>query len=545
MRAIVLLSVLCALLCGVIAATPPAAASSVASESASPQSVLPQSGAAGDAPRCESGQVFVDGNGNGRRDRGEAPVVGARVSDGEHIVATDAAGRYRLAAPAGGRLFLVKPAGYRAASRVDGLPDTWRDAASAGCRDFALRRDVRAPGEPLDVLLFGDPQPKSPADVDYYERDIVAPLRSRVGATMALSLGDIVSDNASLYPVLKRVDASLGVPWLHVAGNHDVDPGAVDDQHSLAAFHEAFGADTMAWEEERANFVLLDDVVVNPGNGGPGAGKPYIGGLREDQFRFLEAYLAGADRSRLLVIALHIPLFDVAGVEIFRHADRARLFALLSPFPHVLLLSAHTHAQQHVFHGADEGWIGANPLHEYNVGASCGAFWTGVRDADGIPDTTMADGTPNGYARMRVAADSSVALRWFAARAPADAQIGLHSPGVIRRGAYPGYAVYANVWMGQADTVAEYRVDGGAWKPMARVLQPDPAYVAEVVRDDAADALRGFDRVPEAVPSAHLWRGALPTDVALGKHRVEVRAQVDGFGLATAETQYRLADPVP
>ena len=138
-----------------------------------------------------------------------------------------------------------------------------------------------------------------------------------------------------------------------------------------------------------------------------------------------------------------------------------------------------------------------------------------------------------------------MALRWFAARAPADAQIGLHSPGVIRRGAYPGHAVYANIWMGQADTVVEYRVDDGSWKAMVRVLQPDPAYVAEVLHDDEADALRGFDRVPEAVPTAHLWRGALPTDLPVGEHRVQVRAPVNGFGLATAETQYRLADPAP
>jgi len=524
MRAIYVLSVLCATLSCAIA--PPLAAAT---------SAVPP-----DAPRCDSGQVFVDGNANGRRDRGEPPVVGARVSDGERIVAADAEGRYRLPDPMGGRLFLIKPAGYRVPVREDGLPDTWREPTSTACADFGLRRDVRAPGAPLDVLVFGDPQPKSPADVGYYEHDIVAPLRGRAEATLALSLGDIVSDNASLYPAIKRVDASLALPWLHAAGNHDVDPGAVDDQHSLAAFHDAFGADTLAWEEDRANFVLLDDVVVNPGTG-----KPYVGGLRDDQFKFLEAYLADADRSRLLVIALHIPLFDVAGVEIFRHADRARLFALLSPFPHVLLLSAHTHAQQHVFHGADEGWIGARPLHEYNVGASCGAFWTGVKDTDGIPATTMADGTPNGYARMRVAADGSVALRWFAARAPADAQIGLHSPGVIRRGAYPGYAVYANIWMGQADTVVEYRVDDGSWKAMVRVLQPDPAYVAEVLHDDEADALRGFDRVPEAVPTAHLWRGALPTDLPVGEHRVQVRAPVNGFGLATAETQYRLADPAP
>ena len=78
--------------------------------------------------------------------------------------------------------------------------------------------------------------------------------------------------------------------------------------------------------------------------------------------------------------------------------------------------------------------------------------------------------------------------------------------------------------MGEDDTRVEYRVDDGAWKPMQRVEQPDPALLAENARDDAADALRGYDRSPEAIPSQHLWRGALPTDLSVGAHRIEVRA---------------------
>jgi hypothetical protein len=487
------------------------------------------------------GSVFEDANGDGRRDAHEAPIPGVRVSDGEHIVATGSDGRYRLAVGEGRTLFIVKPAGYRAPLRADGLPDTWKDPASGAACDFALRRAPAQPADaPLDVLVFGDPQLKSATDADYYARDIVAPLRASPGATLALSLGDLVNDVPALYPDLKAIDRTLGLPWLHAAGNHDVDPGSTSDAGSLDAFHAAFGADTFAWEEARANFVVLDDIVVAPGDG-----KPYVGGLREDQFAFLRAYLAGADRARLLVIALHIPLFDVGGVETFRHADRARLFALLAPFPHVLVLSAHTHAQQHVWHGADSGWTGATPLHEYNVGAACGAFWSGAKDAEGIPDSTMADGTPNGYARLRVTADGHAALRWQAARAPADAHMRLHAPRVLRRGAWPGQAVTANVWMGAADTPVAYRIDGGAWLPMKRVLAPDPDLLAENLRDDAAPALRAYDRAPEATASTHLWRGTLPTDLAAGDHRVEVRATLPDTGEVTAATRYSLVDAAP
>ena len=94
--------------------------------------------------------------------------------------------------------------------------------------------------------------------------------------------------------------------------------------------------------------------------------------------------------------------------------------------------------------------------------------------------------------------------------------------------------------MGEADTQVEYRVDGGEWKPMRRVQQPDPRLLVENVKDDMAEVLRGFDRSPEATPSLHLWRGALPTDVSLGEHKVEVRAQDRWRGEQRASTQYRL-----
>jgi hypothetical protein len=196
-----------------------------------------------------------------------------------------------------------------------------------------------------------------------------------------------------------------------------------------------------------------------------------------------------------------------------------------------------------VFHDAASGWHGAAPLHEYNVGAACGSYWSGVPDADGIPASTMADGTPNGYARLTVRPGGSYALAWHPARDPADTQIGLHAPRVLRRGAYPAWGVYANVYMGMDDTRVEYRVDGGEWRPMRKVVQPDPALLLENARDDMTEVLRGFDRSPEAQPSMHLWRAALPTGLAAGEHVVEVRAFDRWRGEQQARTSYRLLDP--
>ena len=504
--------------------------------------------------RCR-GRVVVDHDFNGRIDVGNPGLEGVGISDGRRIVRTDAKGRYDFRVADGTTVFMINPAGYQAVLRQDGVPDIWRNVQRtegprlrfggvprdkrSSCGDFIVQPPDDRGGEPLQVHLSGDPQFKSMTDVGYYRRDIIEPALALGPVDLAVTMGDLVDDHLELYPALKAEDAKLKATWLHAPGNHDLDFDAGGDAHSLDSFRHAFGPDTYAWEEPEAAFIILDDVLFK----GP-AKSNYFGGLRPDQFAFLEAYLATAPKDRLLVLAMHIPLFPVPGQESFNPADRARLFALLKPFPKLLILSAHTHKQMTVFHDASTGWEGATPLREYNIGAACGAYWTGLKDAAGIPDSTMNDGTPNGYARMRVGADGVPHIRYYSARAPHEQQMTVHAPRVMRHNAYPAFGVFANVWMGHAGTVVEYRVDGGEWKAMKKVDLPDPALTVENARDDQAVALRGYDRSPEAVVTTHLWRGTLPMNLGLGQHRVEVRAQLDE-GMAVGEASYRLDEAAP
>jgi hypothetical protein len=497
---------------------------------------------------CRSGSVFEDLDRDSVRDAGERGLANVQVSDGRQLVRTDSRGSFAFIEEPGLPVFVIKPATHAAPRRGDGRPDLWRGEGAADCA-FALQPVARAQ-DVLDVLVFADPQAASETDVGYYARDIVDSALDERGAPSAdlgITLGDIVArGRTDLYPALDRETARLGVPWLHVAGNHDMDAAASDDTSALNAFERHYGPDTLAWETPQATFVLLDDVIRVPGQ--PAS---YIGGVRDDQFAFLERYLATAPRGRLLVLGVHIPLFDAApGRGTFRRADRERLFRLLERFPKRLVLSGHSHTQRHVFHDAASGWRGETPLHEYNVGAASGAFWSGVKDAAGIPDATMSDGTPNGYARLRITPDGGYRLSWHPARlrdgdAAVTAAMGLHAPKVLRRGAYPAWGVYANVYMGHAGTRVEYRVDDGEWKPMTRVDVPDPRLLAENVADDSAGALRGYDRSPEATPSLHLWRGTLPMDLGVGEHGVDVRAFDPWTGEQRASTRYRLEEAAP
>lgn len=495
------------------------------------------------AAACQSGTVFVDGNGDGVRQASEAGVAAVRVSNGRDIVSTGGDGRWHGLPAGSAPVFVIKPAAFAFATGDDGLPASWR-AADADTCDVALRPLSRADGG-LKVLVTSDPQAGTPREVDFYTRVVARALHPHRDAALGLTLGDVANDDLALYPGLARATASLGVPWLHLPGNHDLDPAARDDRDSLATYRRAFGPDTYAWEEREAAFVLLDNVIAQPGT------RPaYVGGLREDQFAFLEHLLPTLDPQRLVVVAAHIPWFDTSGAgrpPSLRLDDRARLFALLRRFPKVLLLTGHRHAQRWFDHGADSGWPGTTPLREFNVGAMSGAYWSGVDDDDGIPVSTMADGTPRGFATLHVEPGGDYRLAWHpTARLAEDPSrtgaMALHAPKVLRRGAYPAWGVYANVFLGHAGTRVEYRVDDGAWSPMRRVVAPDPRLLVENVRDDLSDGLRSFDRSPEAEPSTHLWRGALPTDLAPGRHRVEVRSIDDAGRESRASTTYRLEE---
>ncbi|HTL14365.1 MAG TPA: hypothetical protein VL251_04650, partial [Thermomonas sp.] len=108
-----------------------------------------------------------------------------------------------------GLLFLCGASGARARAAcvpvaVEAGVAAPRTGAAGGPGCIALRRvpaSVPA-GRPLRVLVFGDPQPKSARDVDYYRRDIVQPLVGRHGAGLGIALGDIVDDAPGLYPAV-------------------------------------------------------------------------------------------------------------------------------------------------------------------------------------------------------------------------------------------------------------------------------------------------------------------------------------------------------
>jgi hypothetical protein len=481
-----------------------------------------------------TGIVYNDLSGDGQREPGEPGLAGVAVSNGVDVAVTDANGAYRLPDRPGAWTFVIKPRGWRPLVDASNLPLFHARPGPGGTADFALVRSDEA--DDLRVLVLTDPQPSSPAELDYLSRGLVERLGHRSDFALGVTLGDVVYDRPDLFRGVNATLSAVGIPWYSLPGNHDLALGSPDEGAAVAAFESVYGPSTFAFHAGPALFVALDDVR-------PLGGPRFIGGLRADQLEFLGNLLKVTPVDEWVVVMMHIPMFAPfpIGPETFRMADRLRLFGLLKDRGHVLILSGHTHYQRHVMYGPRDGWEGDAPLHDYNVAAACGGFWGGPKNADGIPVSTMWDGTPPGYATLQFKG-GAVSLDYVPALLPADHQIEIHAPlAVAPRQGFVSF--YANVFNGHDGWKVEARVDDRAWGPMTRILGWDPSYADEFLAQDSAAHPAPGPRLPDPVVCYHLWRGPLPADLALGSHTWEVRATDPEGASFSSKRAFSIAQP--
>jgi 3',5'-cyclic AMP phosphodiesterase CpdA len=461
-----------------------------------------------------TGVVFDDENGNGVRDPGEPGIAGVAVSNGVDVVLTDAAGAYRIADRPDSRIFVVKPRGWRPPVDASRLPQFY-SARGAAAADFPLVRSEEP--DDLRALVLSDPQPSSAAEVDYLARGLVAGVGRRPDLAFGVTLGDIVYDRPDYFGAVNGALSRIGIPWYSLPGNHDLSLGNTDERTAVGPFESVYGPSTYAFHAGPALFVALDDVR-------PLGGPRFVGGLRDDQFEFLENLLRGTRPDEWVVLMMHIPLFslDPPLAESFRRTDRLRLFGILKGHERVLVLSGHTHCQRHATYGPEEGWAGEGVIHEYNVAAACGGFWGGPLDADGIPAATMSDGTPPGYAVIGFEGDH-VSMDYAPSRGPTSHQLEIFAPqAVAPRQGYVSF--YANVFNGGEGWTVEWRIDERAWNPVPRVLGWDPSYAVRFLAQDSSPRPVATKRLPDPGICYHLWRGFLPADLPVGRHSLYVRA---------------------
>jgi len=451
---------------------------------------------------------------------------GGAFSNLEHVSSpTDSKGQYALPVSDDTVLFVIKPRGWITALSDDGIargyyvhkpvgsPKTkYAGVAPTGplpaSVDFPLVQH-REPKQ-FDALLFGDPQPEDEEGVEHYGHDVVEELVG-TDAMFGITLGDIVEDRLDLLVDINAITARIGVPWHYVMGNHDMNKDSSTDALADETFELVYGPPYYSFTYGKMHCIVLDSVYRE--------GDKFHGELGERQLAFIKNDLAHVPGDYLVVLAMHIPVVNFA--------DREALYDILKERSHLFMIAAHWHATEQFFFGPDDGWYGEAPLHLYVAGAAGGAWWTGFKDASGIPHATMGDGSPNGYTVLSVDGND-YSFRYKAARRPANYQMNITTPEKVAAARAAETRIVVNVFAASERATVEIRLgEDGAWTTMTRKRGVDP-YVEAFHKREKAIA-------PEEAPwgkpkeTNHLWVGALPANPPAGMTVLYVRV-VDRFG---------------
>lgn len=442
---------------------------------------------------------------------------GIAVSNGDTIVMTDSKGRFTLPLIEDMSVFPV-------------LDGNWQMAGDAKVGNSAFRFvDGRQPEEEIDftivkrplnrkfsVNVIGDVQVSDLQELDYASRTLWPELMADSAAAFNLWLGDLVNNNLTLYPRLRTMMEMLPAQSWTMVGNHDRDVDPVRTRQT-ASFGREFGAPVYAFTEGNVTFIVLNNVY------GDGA-RSYKGMFDDRQLRFVENLMKILPRDRRIVVTTHIPIAHTS--------NRKEFVEKLSGRGDVLALTGHMHAVSRYFHHGDDVTV-----HELVGGATCGFWWVGEKDWEGIPTALMQCGTPKGYFRFDFTPDG-YNFRYKATAQDDGRQATVWISGIDTIQAHipalcdmPRGEMLITVYGGCDSTEVNVEVDGVESLTAGKVKMMDP----NVAR------LREFN-ITKIYPSKHsrrnplrktaspqIWRVALPEKYRQGTHRVKVVAS-DPYG---------------
>ena len=534
-------------------------------------SALGQSSAPPRGATLARGVVFHDTDGSGHRTPEKAGIAGVLVSNGRQIVRTAADGRYELPVGERAEIFVIKPSGWMVPVSALQLPQFYylhrptgspamgkpEDAdyifpnvAPTGPLPASIDFPLRPQREPekFRVLVFGDTQPGNEVQLDWMARDTIAELQGVKDVAFGLTVGDLV--NVGRLQFLCRVNelqAMIGVPWLNVPGNHDLNFVAPNQELSFETFKSSNGPTTYAWEYGAVSFLMLTNVFWkgyaghavsdDPESGGEPqiARKNYEMAMAEADWEFLAAYIATVPHDRLLVVAMHMNLvrgMPVAGRDGFAMEAGTpftrRFLQAISGHPRTLSISGHTHRQAHYFLGREHGFDGEGAHHHWNTVCVRGSGYRGALDEDGIPHCVSQCGTPNGYSFLSFDGNR-YAIDFRASRRPVDHQMNIYAPSRVAA-ATGEPEVLVNIFAGSERSTVEMRAAGGKWIALAMTYRIDPGIAMIVAAQLGAEPWVGPPYKGDLErPCEHLWVARIPARLPLGMQLIDVRT-TDMFG---------------
>lgn len=387
----------------------------------------------------------------------------------------------------------------------------WLLACSLGwARETPPERGQSTPTR-FSFGIIGDVQVDNTIELGYAIRTLFTELQQPKPWSFALFMGDLVNDDPNLFPYMVAQLEQLPIPYRVVFGNHD---RSIGDSSHTAAFERHFSTATYAFTRGKAQFLVLNNIA-------PKGKYGYEGFYNEEQLRNVAEELQDTPGDRLIVIAQHIPLMQTK--------NPTALTALLKG-RRVLMLSAHTHTVARFQHPLEGGF-----LHELVAGAACGSWWTGERDAFGIPAALMSCGSPRNYFEVEVA-DTTFQIRfkgigldpghqmhiWVAGHDTLDRQVAdldTVATGTVLVTLYGGFD-QTEVWM-QLDNAPPVRMQH------VRRVAPLVARVAAFNKNRVYPTAHSKRLPLRNRPSNQVWQARIPTGTTW--HRMHIVAK-DAFG---------------
>ncbi|WP_235686942.1 calcineurin-like phosphoesterase C-terminal domain-containing protein [Tomitella gaofuii] len=533
-----------------------------------------------------TGHVFDDANRNSILDGGEAGIPGVQVSNGIDVAVTDDEGRYRLPVRDHFTAFVTQPAGWQvpvdeqmfAQFSYNHAPEGSPDLKFGGLEptgptpeavNFPMAQSDATADPQQSCAIASDTQTYDKEEVEFARRGAVADLMARddYASCGILLLGDNVGDDLSLNPDLRGLYENANGPVRALPGNHDMDYDAAGDKHALDTYRSDFGAPYYSYNVGETHFVALDNIIYNGTDAGDNGG--YKEAISDEQLEWLKNDLKFVDKDQRIVVAAHAPIVNYTGVVT---DNAAALYEILAGYPNAVTVGGHTHTLEHLLAGdTREEWAadGVPELthDQYVAGAVSGSWYSGELNENGLPHAYTSDAAEPGVLTFEF--DGSAMTDYYTVRNESqDRQFltGLNSPtwrawaeGAQqwqeddKQGEAPADIVTDAVSVADVQTGDSYLTTsfyaGSSASEVTISLDGGDATTAQHTQPFEGESLnKGWEFTDPvsathnlsstgavAQASPHLWRVALPEDLAAGEHTAEITA-TDQYGREYTES---------
>ncbi|MBE6198076.1 MAG: hypothetical protein E7141_05285 [Rikenellaceae bacterium] len=328
------------------------------------------------------------------------PISGVAVSDGFSVVSTDKDGMFTLRPhPDSWYIYYSVPADCEVV-RNNGSPRYFilrtKDVKEY---NFELRKMANGKEEKFALFALGDPQVSSSTALKRFTKEAVPAIKEHATSIgipcYGITLGDIVStsDKNNTIPYMEDMHEAMqysksGMPIFQVMGNHDnthynaeniLEPDESSSTFEIKAqraFESKFGPVNFSFNRGDVHIVGMRDIVYQHND----TSAAYTTGFLPEQYEWLKQDLALVPKDKMVVLCVHIPLYNSRSVS--THYVK-QVHQLLKEFKEAHIISGHTHLQRNYEPTKDYPTI-----YEHNMGTVCGTWWK---------SNLCGCGTPNGY----------------------------------------------------------------------------------------------------------------------------------------------------